>query len=321
MVEGEHGTLAHGSESVLRHPADCKPWEDASCTPAERLAAYKMFVAGKIESILAAWDNVRGDLAKQQEIQHAPETQRWYREALKLRHASPEDFCYGVDFYPDFQQLLGKNFLGAEAWRSQGIDVGDVPAVPASITRGLLESDCPLHPGEKIKDTHLLVLMPKMVNGEPYSALKLDELCAVRKGSGDKLIFANWRDWKDRPWAAMPQIESGWILIPKYDPNPRFVLDDKHFRYKSIAEQQKVHEDHYPDYREGRVLEVMTSVLLYDLVNKQRYLGGYLRCAELNQFRTCRVAVGFFYSEGLRIESTHEVGIRESVGRALARKL
>jgi hypothetical protein len=89
------------------------------------------------------------------------------------------------------------------------------PALPATITEELLNSECPLHPGEKIKDTHLLVLVPKTVNGEPYTALKLDELCATRKGSGDTLIYDGLKSWKEQPWASQRrQCEqtSRWVL-------------------------------------------------------------------------------------------------------------
>jgi hypothetical protein len=46
----------------------------------------------------------------------------------------------------------------------------------------LLNSASPLHPGEKIKDTHLLVLVPKTVNGEPYTAQSL--MSCVLRGKG-----------------------------------------------------------------------------------------------------------------------------------------
>jgi hypothetical protein len=82
-------------------------------------------------------------------------------------------------------ELLGRNFFGVAAWKSIGVDVGEAPPLPKSLTLELLNSDCPLHPGETIKDTHLLVLIPETVNGEPYSALKLEELCAGTNGSGD----------------------------------------------------------------------------------------------------------------------------------------
>jgi hypothetical protein len=214
---------------------------------------------------------------------------------------------------------LGKNFLGPDEWKSQEIVVGAVPPIPASITKALLNEDCPLHPGEKIKDTHVLMLVPKTVNGEPYTALKLDELCAKRKGSGDKLIIDNFSSWKSQEWAASPQAASEWVLIPKSDPDPDKVLALKHFRNKNIAGQQKVHTDYYPEYREVKTLELMTAALLYDLVNKERLLPDYLRCEEPNPSGG-RVCVGFCaYGLGVGDDDDGLDGV--FIGRALARKL
>ena len=238
-----------------------------------------------------------------------------------LKGVSAEDFCKRIDGV-EVREALGKNFLGAEAWRSQGIEVGEVPRLPASITKELLESECPLHPGEKIKDTHLLVLVPKTVNGEPYSLLKLDELCATRKGSGDKLIYFG-TDWatarKGEDWASTPQAQSEWVLIPKSDPDPKKVSADKHFRSKIISAQQKVHDEHYGEYREVKTVELMTAVLLHDLVNKERLLPDYLRCEEPNAFGG-RVCVGFFYANGLHVDDGVRDGVNDRIGRALARK-
>jgi hypothetical protein len=216
---------------------------------------------------------------------------------------------------------LGKNFLGPDEWKAQGIEVGEPPPIPASITKKLLDSPCPLHPGEKIKDTHLLVLIPKTVNGEPYTALKLDELCATRKGSGDTLMDDNWKSWKKQPWASQQQVESEWVLIPKSDPDPEKVSADKHFRSKDIAAQQNVHEN-YPEYREVKTVELMTAVLLHDLVNgdpRMRAGWNYLRCVEPNASGG-RVCVGFFNANGLVVNDGDGGLGSVLIGRALARK-
>ena len=223
---------------------------------------------------------------------------------------------------------LGKNFLGPDEWKAQGIEVGEPPPIPASITKKLLDSPCPLHPGEKIKETHLLVLVPKTVNGEPYTAVKLDELCATRKGSGNKLIYdcdgADWATaWKKKDWANTAQVQSEWVLIPKSDPDPKKVPADKHFRSKDIAAQQNVHETYYPEYREVKTVELMTAVLLHDLVNGDpRMLDGwnYLRCVEPNASGG-RFCVGNFDAVGLEVFDV--IGDRDdgNVGGALARKL
>ncbi|MEY4668056.1 MAG: hypothetical protein RL518_755, partial [Pseudomonadota bacterium] len=177
---------AQGSANDLSHPANLKPWEDQSRSPAERLNSYKEFVREKVAQILAAADRVSSDSAKVLEIRDDPETKRWVAEAQKLKDLSAEDFCKDIDFRPEVRELLGKNFLGSEAWSSQGIDVGVAPPIPASVTKELLESECPLHPGQKVKDTHILVLVPERVNGKPYTPLELDKLCDSRKGSGDR---------------------------------------------------------------------------------------------------------------------------------------
>jgi MoxR-like ATPase len=216
---------------------------------------------------------------------------------------------------------LGKNFLGPDEWKSQEIVVGAVPPIPASITKALLNEECPLHPGEKIKDTHVLMLVPKTVNGEQYTALKLDELCAKRKGSGDKLIFDDFSSWKSQEWAASPQAASEWVLIPKSDPDQEKVPAGKHFRTKNIAAQQKVHFDHYSEYREVKALEVMTMAVLYDLTHNARLLPtNYVRCEEANASGG-RVCVGGFYANGLKVDVVNGDFDLAYIGRALARKL
>jgi len=218
--------------------------------------------------------------------------------------------------------VLGKNLLGAEEWRKQGIDVGAVPPIPSTITEELLNSSCPLHPGSKIKDTHLLVLMPKTVNGELYSALKLDELCASRKGSREELISGGAIAWMTQPWAKELQKESEWILIAKSDPDPGEVPEAKHFRSRTIAQQQAVHDAHYKEYREVRAVELMTATLLNALVNggPRMLERSLLRCKEASTSGG-RVGVGYFNAYGLKVGAVIAVNGFQHVGRALARKI
>ena len=300
-----------------------KPWEDQSLAPEVRLEAYKGFVFKELESIRSAILAHAGELDRQLEIKDSPNTKRWWDEGMWVNGVSAEDFCRRIDGV-EVREALGKNFLGAEAWRSQGIDVGEVPPIPAFITKELLESECPLHPGAKIKDTHLLVLVPKTVNGEPYSPLKLDELCGTRKGSGDKLIYdgVDWATrWKSQRWASDPQSRSEWVLIPKSDPDPSKVAPERHFRSKNIAAQDEVHRL-YPEYREVKTVELMTAVVLNDLVNGgPRMLEGwnYLRCEEPNAFGG-RVCVGCFSANGLGVGDDSDGSGNDVFSRALALK-
>ena len=236
------------------------------------------------------------------------------RKALQYGDLSP------LPHMPDLAAILGKNSLGAEAWKAQGIDVGQVPPIPASITKALLESECPLHPCSKIKDTHLLVLVPAAVNEEPYSALKLDELCATRRGSGFRLMAGRHASWRRASWASTPQPTSEWVLLPKDDPDYTQVEDGKHFRTKPYAAQRKVHEEHYRDYREARSIELMTAVLLHDLTHKQRILPHARRCQEANASGG-RVIIGNFLWSGLLVAADQGDDVCRGLGLALVRRV
>ncbi len=309
------------AQGAPKAPEGSRPWEDRTLSPTERYQSYYDVARGKCEAIRDAGNRPGITAAERYQISQDPEANHWVNEFRQLKGESAEQFCRRIDERL-VRELLGKNYLGAEAWAAQRIDVGAAPPFPASITEALLNSDCPLHPGEKIKDTHLLVLIPKTVNGEPYSALKLDELCATRKGSGDKLIFdgAAWATtWKGHDWANLPQSQSEWVLIPKSDPDPKKVPEGKHFRSKDIAAQQKVHDEYYKEYREVKAVEVMTAVVLYDLTHKERLLPDYLRCEEPNAFGG-RVCVGGFNASGLWVLVDDGADGHGNVGRALARK-
>jgi hypothetical protein len=55
--------------------------------------------------------------------------------------------------------------FGPEKWKAYG-DVGKVPSLPNKIFQ-ILTSPCPYWPKKKVFQTHILVLVPKTVNGEP----------------------------------------------------------------------------------------------------------------------------------------------------------
>ena len=92
------------------------------------------------------------------------------------------------------------------------------------------------------------------------------------------------------------------MLLPKSDPDPRKVASERHFRSKRIAQQDEVHKL-YPEYREVKTVELMTAVLLNDLVNGEpRMLDGSntQRCLEPNASGG-RVCVGYFDAFALKV--------------------
>ena len=313
-LESKKGAGAAGSGNLegANLPAGERPWEDESLSAEQRFESYKELLREQSHGYLAALPKATGS-----------ELRQIREEVSELRNEINRITALTAQEFVDTQvaKELGKNFLGAAQWKEAfGVKVGAVPPIPNSITKALLNSDCPIEPGKKIKETHILVLIPKSVDGEPYSALKLYELCSKSKGSGNKLIYDGYSSWKGQSWASTEQAASEWVLIPKGDPDPAKVATDKHFRGKNIAAQDVVLRDHYKEYREVKTLEVMTMALLYDLTHKERLLPDWLRCEEPNASGG-RVCVGYFRAVGLQVVDGFDDDGDGCIGRALARKL
>ena len=319
-LESKKGAGAAGSGNLegANLPAGERPWEDESLSAEQRFESYKELLREQSHGYLAALPKATGSELRQIK----EEVSELSKEINRITALTAQEF---VDTQPlsleAVARELGKNFLGAAQWKEAfGVKVGAVPPIPNSITKALLNSDCPIEPGKKIKETHILVLIPKSVDGEPYSALKLYELCSKSKGSGNKLIYDGYSSWKGQSWASTEQAASEWVLIPKGDPDPAKVATDKHFRGKNIAAQDVVLRDHYKEYREVKTLEVMTMALLSYLTHKERLLPDWLRCEEPNASGG-RVCVGFFFAIGLEVHVDVDGHDNDVIGRALARKL
>ena len=314
----------------LTSPEGGRPWEDQTLSAQERYDAYRSVITEKCEALRKSLTREGVTAEEKGVLAEDANNKALVAELRQLQEETAEEFCDRFDGGPMkrlLKEVLGKNFLGASEWQ-QGFNVavGRVPPIPKWITKELLEGACELHPGQSVKDTHLLVLIPKSVDGAPYTALKLDELCSKTKGSGDRLIYDGANKWKGESWAQAPQQESEWVLIPKSDPDPRKVSEDKHFRdkhfrSKTIAEQAEVYK-HYnaKDYREAKALEVMTAALLNDVVNGERILSNcYLRTQEPSPSGG-RVVVGAFPADGLWVFVDYDGFGLGDVGGALARK-
>jgi hypothetical protein len=166
------------------------------------------------------------------------------------------------------------------------------------------------------------MLLPKTVDGKPYSVLKLKELCAVRKESPWGLIDARSKKWEQGAWTSGSPSASEWVLIPKRDPDRRQVRANEHFRGKGMRDQARVLKHYSTDCREARALEVMTAAILTHLVSDERILEHcVLRVMEPSGVGG-RVQVGLFGSAGLNV-FTEDNGRKDhsnNLGPALARR-
>jgi len=80
--------------------------------------------------------------------------------------------------------------FGKAKWNTYFGDIGQEPPLPANIDQILL-SRCPFWPDKKVQDTHLLVLIPKTVNGQLLTLANLAQWIQ-RPKQGNATKFSHW---------------------------------------------------------------------------------------------------------------------------------
>ena len=105
-------------------PDRCRPWEDRTLSPEERYQSYYAVARAKVQEIRDAGTRPGVTEAERMSIRLDPEVNFWVAELRQLKGESPEAFCARLDRPAVCRELLGENYLGAEAWLAQGIDVG-----------------------------------------------------------------------------------------------------------------------------------------------------------------------------------------------------
>jgi hypothetical protein len=212
---------------------------------------------------------------------------------------------FGIAGCRRFFAEANPNF-GEKEWRHYFGEVGPVPDLPSDID-ATLDSACSFWPGEKIRDTHLLVLIPARVNGQPFSLNLLRDLIQDPKNSGHKTQYHRFYDHPNNllrvQFGAASPSESYWLLMT------RDVLPGS--RDKSYGEQKKLAADHARDtklpYELPRALEAATAILTHHVRDGERLYGGnpwtFTCCQELISCRSVErpAVVGGFESSGLYV--------------------
>jgi hypothetical protein len=187
--------------------------------------------------------------------------------------------------------------FGPQEWSQYFEEVGEVPPLPDNIAE-IWHGPCPFWPGEQVRDTHLLVLMPAMVNGAPFSLDLLGELIKHPKGGGHATEYRIYGSDTKKQFGAQSPIRSYWVLMT------RDVLEGS--RSKKYAYQQALIARHASrtglPYELPGVLEAATAILSYYVRSGKRLYTDnpwtYTRCRELAVSQYPAV-VGEFSPEGL----------------------
>ncbi|WP_194847564.1 F-box protein [Candidatus Neptunochlamydia vexilliferae] len=146
--------------------------------------------------------------------------------------------------------------FGKRDWENYFGKIGLEPSLPPSIG-ALLDSPCPIWKEKKIKDTHILTLIPSVFNGEPFS-LKTFFKKAKAPIKGYKLAYVFHDDKKAKKkleGESFPNTK--WIMMTR-GLIPKTI-------YNGIAKHQKfldlLSKNNQFSYRTPTPLEAVVSVL------------------------------------------------------------
>ena len=201
--------------------------------------------------------------------------------------------------------------FGEMEWKHYFGDVGPVPDLPSNMG-AILDSTCPFWPGRKIRDTHLLVLIPATVGGAPLTLNLLRKLIQRPKNGGNATKYKYYSNkvkeqLGDKSWG-----HSYWLLMT------RDVLEgSRGERYSAQKEviANYVSDDSQP-YEVPSALEAATAILMHHAYTGERLFGDnpstYARCQEFVDGR-CTAVVGNFEASGLHFRNnncgSHTTGV------------
>jgi hypothetical protein len=219
-------------------------------------------------------------------------------------------------------RLLALKTLGEVEWKHYFGEVEPVPDLPSDID-DILDGACPFWSRKKVRDTHLLVLIPAKVNGQPFSLNLLRELIQHPNNDGHKTQYRYYNSRVQAQIGASSPTTSYWLLIT------RDVLPES--ASKTHTNQKKLVAAHAKHtgllYEVPKALEAAAAIVTHHVRNGERLDSvspwTYTRCQELIRSpfgEYPAVVVGSFESSGLFVINFH-YDFHRNFGVAGCRKL
>jgi hypothetical protein len=205
--------------------------------------------------------------------------------------------------------------FGKTQWATYFGDVGEEPALPENIDE-ILNSPCPFSGDEsiKVKDTHMLVLVPATVNGEALTLNKLRNLIQKPENEGHATDYDYYNSWVEDEHGGTQVEQSHWVLMT------RDVVPGS--RNKTYQEQKDL-VNQYEGYGLPGSLEAAVCILMEHVSSGSKLFGErpltYTRCTETVRGQ-CPVVVGGFNPDGLIVGNYGSGSDRAHYGVAALRK-
>lgn len=247
---------------------------------------------------LIAYEKDRKKMARTIEALHAQNNDLQSRIA-RLKGASLSQ----TERLLDARQTINPSIaFGFQEWAHYLAEISDdqVPSLPRDIHL-TLNNECPFWKGKRIRDTHLLVMIPASVYGRPFTLDLLGELIKSPNLVGHASNFRHYADKVKEAFGEVSPKSPYWVLMPKY------ILP---YSEGKTRKKQAIMVDDYAlktgfDYDLPSILEVATAVLThYVRTGKRLYVGPktcYVCCRE-NFFSRESIVAGGFSQAGFSID-------------------
>jgi hypothetical protein len=190
--------------------------------------------------------------------------------------------------------------IGPKEWSQYFGAVGSAPLLPVNIDE-ILNSPCPFWEGKRVKDTHLLVLVPATVDGQRFTLDLLRDLIKSPQRGDKKTEYRRYGGYVKEELGVQSPCSSYWVLMT------RDVLPGS--RGKTYDAQKALVAAHASrlglPYEMPDALSAATAILLHHARTGERFYTDdpftYTRCQERVGKNDYPVVVGKFSSEGLYV--------------------
>ena len=261
---------------------------------AEKLETEKKHLEEIHQQKLIQLEEKQKEQLKSQEISKEKQKEQFAQEQEQVQQKIDAIEAQKAQHMEKEKELsLPRIAFGRAHWEKYYGSIGEEPHLPKDIEQ-ILKSSCPYFPGKTVEETHLLTLIPKTVNGKPFTIGLLGEMIKEPQRGGHATKYYDYdnqavKELKDRGIPA-----SYWALITND------VLPNS--RNKVFSEQQPLIKG---PYAVPKTLEVATGILMHHVRSGERLYSDspntYTRCQEKVNADQYRVGVGSFGSSGLVI--------------------
>ena len=149
--------------------------------------------------------------------------------------------------------LIEQLAFGPKDWQLFFGEIGEVPPIPEGMAE-ILKSQCPFNPGKQVRDTHMLVLIPQTVDGQPFTLNLLQELIGnPKEKAASRSIYCDAvkDDLGDKQFG-----EAHWILMTK-----DIIPGSRNKTYDD--QKQLVQEKEVDGYELPSAIEAAASILMH----------------------------------------------------------